>query len=73
MINPGWLFLSGVSIVAAVTLALFPRQLSALSAALNRTLTNLDDLLMRYRYLVAVLLFISSYLFFRLALMAPFR
>ena len=47
---------------------MFPHALSKLSVSLNKTLTNLDDQLMRHRHLVAVLLFITSYLFFRLAL-----
>ena len=71
MVNPGLLVLSGFSLVAAAVLVLFPQQLSELNAIMNRTLTNLDGTLMRYRYIVAGLLFLSSYLFFRLSLILP--
>ena len=71
MPDTGCLLLSGLSVLAAVGFVLFPHPLAKLSAALNKTLTTLDGQLIRHRYLVAVVLFVVSYLFFRLALIVP--
>ncbi len=71
MIEPISLLLSGVCLITAVLFVLFPNPLLRISSGLNRTLIVLDQKLMQHRYLVAVLLFIVSYLLFRLALMIP--
>ena len=71
MVHPALLVLSGFSMIAAVVLVLFPQRFSELSTTLNRTLKNLDDVFMEHRYIIAGLLFLCSYLCFRLALMLP--
>ena len=71
MIHPGLLILSAVCLVSAVAFVLFPDPLQQLSAALNRTLLVLDPMLIRHRYMIALLLFGVSYLLFSLALTIP--
>ena len=70
MPDSGLLFLSLICVVAGVAFILFPHPLLNLSRALNRTLVTLDERLIHLRYLLGVLLFIASYLCFRLALFA---
>ena len=68
MPDSGLLLLSGVSLIAGVGFFLFPNPLLKLSLSMNKTLAVLDQLLMRHRYLVGVVLFGTSYLLFNLAL-----
>ena len=71
MPDTGFLFLSLASLLVGVMLFLYPKGFSKFSKTLNRTLTVVDDRLMRRRYLVGLLAFIGSYAFFRLALLLP--
>ena len=71
MVDPLCLLLGVVCLITAVSFVLFPDPLSRLSASLNKTLVVLDHTLMRYRHVVALLLFGVSYLLFRLALLIP--
>ena len=71
MPDTGLLAVSAICLVAAVLCILFPEFLGKLGGALNRTVTSLDQQLLRHRYLFGILLFIVSYLFFRLALLLP--
>jgi hypothetical protein len=71
MPDTGFLALSAVCLVAAVLFVLYPDALLKLNGALNRTLVVMDHSLAKHRYVVAVALFVVSYLLFRLALMVP--
>ena len=71
MPDTGVLFLSLLCVTAGVAFVLFPNPLLKVSEALNKTLTVLDQRLMRHRYLVALLLFVVSYLLFSIALLVP--
>ncbi len=71
MPDTGALLLSGVCLLTAVSFVLWPRPLLKLSSMLNRTLGVLDEVFVRYRYTVAVILFVVSYLLFRIALLLP--
>ena len=71
MPDTGLLFLSLICIVAASSCILFPKGLSKMSVALNRTVNTVDQGLMRHRYVFGVALFVVSYLCFRLALLMP--
>ena len=67
MPDSGVLLLSGLALCAGAGFVLFPNPLLKLSASLNKTLTVLDQHLMRHRYVVATLLFAASYLLFKVA------
>ena len=67
----GLFVISLLCLVAGVGFILFPHPLLAISQAMNRTLVSLDERLIRHRYLCGVLLFVVSYLCFRLALLMP--
>jgi hypothetical protein len=71
MPDSGLLFLSLLSVVGGAMFVLFPDALMKISGALNRTLAVLDERLMRYRYILGVLLFLLSYGLFRVALLLP--
>ena len=71
MPDSGCLFLSLVCLVAAVMLVLFPRSMMQLSRSLDRTLTNLDEQLIKHRYVFSLILFAVSYSLFRLSLLIP--
>ena len=71
MPDTGFLFLSLLSLLIGVMLFLYPKSFTRFSKAVNRTLTVVDDRLMRRRYLVGLMAFIGSYAFFRLALLLP--
>ena len=71
MPDTGFLLLSGIRLLAGVGFVLFPDPLLRLSTALNRTLTVLDQKLVRFRYMVGVVLFGVSYMLFNLALQVP--
>ena len=71
MPDTGFLFLSLASVLLGTLLVLFPQAVVKLSNVLNRTLAVVDDQLIRYRYLVAVLAFAASYAFFQIALALP--
>ncbi len=71
MPDTGLLFVSGVCLLTATLCILFPDMLGKLSVALNRTVTVLDQSLLQHRYMFGLLLFLMSYLFFRLALLVP--
>ena len=71
MPDTGFLLLSGICLLAGVGFVLFPDPLLRLSTALNRTLTVLDQKLVRFRYMVGVVLFGVSYMLFNLALQVP--
>lgn len=69
MPNTGCLLLSLICLVLGVSFILFPRVLQEASRTLNRTLTVLDDRLIRYRYLMGLMLVVASYSLFRLSLL----
>ncbi len=71
MLDFGLLLLSLVCLTAGVGFVLFPHPLLTISQVLDRTLVSLDERLIRYRYLCGALLFVVSYLCFRLALLVP--
>ena len=71
MPDTGFLFLSLASLLVGVMLFLYPKGFSRFGKTLNRTLTVVDDRLMRRRYLVGLMAFIGSYAFFRLSLLLP--
>ena len=71
MPDSGLLVLSLVCLAAGVGFVLFPHPLLTVSQALNRTLVRLDERLIRHRYLCGLLLFVVSYLCFRMALLVP--
>ena len=59
---------SSTSLVFGVLLILEPRLVVKLNDALSRNLAALDRPLMRLRYVMGLLLLVSSYLFFVLGL-----
>ena len=69
MPNTGCLLLSLICLVLGVLFILFPRVLQEASRTLNRTLTVLDDRLIRYRYLMGLMFVVASYSLFRLSLL----
>ena len=71
MPDTGLLMVSLICLVAGVAFILYPHPLLNLSRALNRTLEVLDESLIRYRYVLGVLLAVVSYLLFRLAFLVP--
>ena len=71
MPDSGLLVLSLVCLGVGVGFVMFPHPLLTLSQALNRTLITLDERLIRHRYICGTLLFVVSYLCFRLALLVP--
>ncbi len=71
MPDTGLLLVSAVCLVSAVVSILFPKTLEQMSGILNRTVTVLDQHLLRHRHLLGLALFAASYLFFRLALSVP--
>ena len=71
MPEPTLILLSMAFVVVGAMFVLFPDPLLRLSQGLNRTLTVLDQKLMRHRYLVALIFFAVSYLLFNLALLMP--
>ena len=71
MPDSGLLFMSLFCLAAGVGFIMFPHSLLAISQVLNRTLVVLDERLIRYRYVCGLLLFLVSYLCFRLALLVP--
>ncbi len=68
MPDSGLLILSGICLIAGVGFFLFPHPLLKLSLSLNKTLAVLDQLFMRHRYFAGLLLFLTSYLLFNLAM-----
>ena len=71
MPDTGLLVLSMLSVGVGVLLVLSPNTLLLLSRTLNRTITTLDEALIRSRYLWALLLVLAGYGLFQLALMLP--
>lgn len=71
MPDTGFLFLSLASVLLGTLLVLFPKAVVKLSSVLNRTLAAVDDVFLRYRYVVAILAFAASYAFFQIALTLP--
>ena len=71
MPDTGCLLLSLGALVLGTMFVLFARPLSKLSEALNRTIMTLDESLMRYRYLIALALFVVSYGLFNLSFVVP--
>jgi len=69
MPNVGCLFLSLIALGVGVSFILFPNVLLEASRKLNRTLTVLDERLIRYRYVVGLASFAVSYGLFRLAIL----
>ena len=69
MSQTGCLVLSLFFLVAAVAFILFPHGLLSLNRTLNRTLTVLDDRIVKHRYLVSLVLFAVSYMVFKLSLL----
>jgi len=67
MLNPWWGGLSLVALVGGIAVIVAPTWLVKLNAQLNKTLVSLDEVVVKYRYLVGALLLIVSYLCFRLA------
>lgn len=71
MPDSGMLIFSLVCLVVGVVLFLYPQAIMKLSGFLNRTLTVLDQPLIRKRYFVGLMAFIASYAFFKLAFWVP--
>jgi hypothetical protein len=71
MPDSGLLGLSLVCLVVGAAFILFPHPLLSLSQALNRTFATLDTMLVKHRYISGMVLFVTSYLCFRLALLVP--
>ena len=69
MSQTGCLVLSLLFLVVAVAFILFPHGLLSLNRTLNRTLTVLDDRIVKHRYLVSLVLFAVSYMVFKLSLL----
>ena len=65
------LFMSLVCLIAAVMLVLFPRAVIEVSRTLDKTLTVMDEHLVRHRYVFSLILFAVSYSLFRLSLLIP--
>lgn len=71
MPDTGFLFLSLVSVGVGSLLMLYPNGLLRVNESLNRTFSLMDQRLIRYRYVTALLAFVGSYAFFKLALLLP--
>ena len=71
MPDTGLLFMSLASVALGSLLVLYPQGLSRLNESLNRTLSLVDQRLIRYRYAAALLAFAGSYALFKLSLMLP--
>ncbi len=71
MPHEGLLFVSILCVVIAAAAVLFPKTLEQVSGRLNKTVTTIDKRLMKHRYTFAIVLFVVSYLIFRLALQVP--
>ena len=71
MPDTGFLFLSLMGVLLGSILVLYPDGLMQIGNALNRTMTALDRWFVRYRYMTALLAFLGSYAFFRIALLLP--
>ena len=71
MPDTGFLFLSLLSVFIGSMLVLYPNGLVQVGNTLNRTITALDQWLVRYRYVTALLAFVGSYAFFRVAILLP--
>jgi len=69
MMNPLWMILSLVTLVAGTLVILAPNFIVSSNKRLSKVLFSTDDLVMRHRHAVGVLLFIVAYLCFRLALL----
>ena len=65
------LLLSVVSVIVGGGLVLYPETMLRVSGLLNRTLTVLDQRIIRHRYVFGALAFLASYAFFKLALLLP--
>ena len=73
MPEPLILAISGLCLVSGATIILFPDAMVKLNGALNRPII-VDPLLVRYRHLLGLMLFVVSYSVFRLALLLmPYR
>jgi len=71
MPDTGFLLFSVFCLVAGVLFILFPDALLNVNRFLNRIPVVLDERLMRYRYVVGLLLFAVSYGLFQVALLVP--
>ena len=71
MPDTGFLFLSLVNVLLGALLFLAPNALAQVSRWLNRTLGDLDQNLIRHRYVMGLLAFVAGYAFFKLALLLP--
>ena len=71
MPDTGCLLLSVLSVTFGAIFILFPDALMKLNGVLNRTVEILDQRLMRYRYVLGVLLLLLSYGLFQVALLLP--
>ena len=69
--DSGCLFLSLVCVAVAVMLVLFPGSVLRTSQVLDKTLTVLDEHLVRHRYVFSLVLFAVGYSLFRLSLLIP--
>ena len=63
--------LSVVCIVLGVLLILYPKVFVSMSRLLDRSISVIDGLVMRYRYVVGIALAISGYALFQVALLIP--
>jgi hypothetical protein len=73
MPEPLILSISGLCLLAGAMVILFPNAVVRLNGALNRHII-VDPVLVRYRHVLGVLLFVVSYGVFRLALLLlPYR
>ncbi len=71
MLNPGWSSLTVFALAGGVLIILAPKFVVKMNRALNKALLSMDDLIMRYRHAIGVLLLLVAYLCFQLALFVP--
>lgn len=69
MLNPIWLSLGGVTLVAGVLIILMPKLVVDLNKQLTKVLGSADEMVLRHRHLMGAGFMIVSYLCFRLALL----
>ena len=71
MPNRGLCLVSLLCVGFTVLMFLFPNVVAGANRLLNRTVAALDEPLLRYRYVLGVLLAVAAYCVFRLAVLLP--
>ena len=69
ILNPTWTVLSMVALAGGVLIILAPKFMVGTNKRLSKVMVSMDDLIMRHRHVVGVLLLVVSYLCFRLAVL----